>query len=338
VTLFLGRGLPIHKPMARWKSRTLLILTCAAMGFVTASGNTVNQNPPASDNAVQAQIRNVTFRFSDTVAIQIRSMDGELAPLGKNEFPNFDDKNSFNLRINSAEISIDPTNLANVMNTYVFARPDSPLSDLSITVVKGRLNVKGKLHNKGNISFESEGALVPTPDGKLRLHSDKVKAMHIPVKGLMDLLGIEFGGLVKEGKVPGVVSEGDDMIFDLEQMLPPPHIEGKVTSVRVEGDKIIQVFGGADAKPVKNVRTGNYMAFKNNRIHFGKLMMNDTDLTLIDMDPADPFDFYLDHYKDQLAAGYVKVAPDGGLHAYLKDHNKMHPPKPPAGAANVKPK
>jgi hypothetical protein len=60
------------------------------------------------------------------------------------------------------------------------------------------------------------------------------------------------------------------------------------------------------------------------------------------MDPADAFDFYLDHYKEQLAAGYVKVGSDNSLRAFLKDYSKVHPSKPPAppakppaGAANV---
>jgi hypothetical protein len=114
-----------------------------------------------------------------------------------------------------------------------------------------------------------------------------------------------------------VQAQEDDLIFDLEQILPPPHIEGMVVSVRIEGDKIIQIFGGSDTKPVKNIRTGNYMAYKNNRFRFGKLVMNDANLILIDMDPNDPLDFYLDHYKEQLSAGYAKILPDSGLRVYI---------------------
>ena len=127
------------------------------------------------------------------------------------------------------------------------------------------------------------------------------------MKGFIDLFGIDLGGLIKEGKVPGLQAEGDDLILDLELILPPPHIEGKVASVRIEGDDIIQIFGDADAKPVKNIRAGNYMAFRKNRLQFGKLLMTDADLILIDMDPGDPFDFFLDHYKEQLSAGYTKI-------------------------------
>jgi hypothetical protein len=280
---------------------------------------------------VQTQMRNVTFRFSETVAVEIKSLNGVLVPLGKNEFPVFDDKESFNLRISTAEIAIDSSNLANVLNSYVFARPDSPLKELSISVEKGHLKVKGKLHDKGDIPFETEGILIPTADGKLRLHGEKIKAMHVPVKGLMDLFGMDLGGLIKEGKVPGMQAQEDDLILDLEQILPPPHIEGKVLSVRMEGDNIIQVFGGSDAKPVKNIRAGNYMAYKNNRLRFGKLLMHDADLILIDMDPNDPLDFFLDHYKEQLSAGYAKLTPDSGLRVYIKDYNKLHPAKAPPG-------
>lgn len=316
---------PLHISQPLLKSLALFVLLCGA-----TPGIVISQNPPAKDNqegAVQTQMRNVTFRFSDNVAVEIKSLNGVLVPLGKSEFPNFDDKESFKLRVSAGEIAMDSSDLANVLNSYVFARPHSPLTQLSINVEKGHLKVKGKLRDKGDIPFETEGVLIPTADGKIRLHSEKIKAMHLPVKGLMDLFGIDLGSLIKEGKVPGVEAQENDLILDLEQILPPPHIEGKVISVRMEGEKIIQIFGGSDAIPMKNIRARNYMAFKNNRIRLGKLVMNDTDLILIDMDPNDPLDFFLEHYKEQLSAGYSKLTPDSGLRVYIKDYNKLHPAK-----------
>ena len=315
-------------------SRTLCVLLCAAAPNIVVSQTLPNNDK--QEDLVQTQMNNVTFHLSETVAVEIKSLNGVLVPLGKNEFPVFDDKNSFNLRINSAEIAIDSSNLANVLNSYVFARQHSPLTQLSISVEKGHLKVKGKLHDKGDIPFETEGVLIPTPDGKIRLHSEKIKAMHLPVKGLMDLFGIDLGSLIKQGKVAGVEAQEDDLILDLEQILPPPHLEGKVVSIRLEGERIIQIFGGSDAKPVKNIRIGNYLAFKNNRIRFGKLVMNDTDLILIDMDPNDPLDFFLDHYKEQLSAGYSKLTPDSGLRVYIKDYNKLHPAKASPGNDKTK--
>jgi|GEM_PF-568504 len=325
---------PSYVSQPRLISLALFVLFCVA-----TPGTVISQNPPTNEKqegTVQTQMRNVTFHFSDAVAVEIKSLNGVLVPLGKNEFPNFDDKDSFNLRVSAAEIAIDSSDLANILNSYVFARPHSPLTQLSLSVEKGHLTVKGKLHDKGDIPFETEGVLIPAADGKIRLHSEKIKAMHLPVKGLMDLFGIDFGSLIKEGKVPGVEAQEDDLILDLEQILPPPHIEGKVVSVRMEGEKIIQIFGGSDAKTPKNIRAGNYMSFKNNRIRIGKLVMNDADLVLIDMDPTDPLDFFLDHYKEQLSAGYSKLMPDSGLRAYIKDYNKLHPAKASPGNDKTK--
>jgi hypothetical protein len=36
-------------------------------------------------------------------------------------------------------------------------------------------------------------------------------------------------------------AQEDDLILDLDQILPPPHIEGKVVSVRMDGETIFQI-------------------------------------------------------------------------------------------------
>jgi hypothetical protein len=67
----------------------------------------------------------------------------------------------------------------------------------------------------------------------------------------------------------------------------------------------------------------NYLAFKGGSVRFGKLTMNDADVELIDSDPADPFDFAIDHYNDQLVAGYSKMTRKGGLCVHMPDYNKI---------------
>ena len=69
------------------------------------------------------------------------------------------------------------------------------------------------------------------------------------------------------------------------------------------------------------------MAYKNNRLRFNKLVMDDVDLILIDIDPNDPLDFYLEHYKEQVSAGYTKTTLDSGLRVFIKDFNKLPPAK-----------
>jgi hypothetical protein len=68
------------------------------------------------------------------------------------------------------------------------------------------------------------------------------------------------------------------------------------------------------------------MAYRQNQLRFGKVTMSDTDMVLIDMDPNDPFDSYLEHYKEQLVAGYTKETPSFELRVYMRDFdNKLHP-------------
>ena len=278
-------------------------------------------------------MNNVKYHFTDKIFVQINRLTGNFVPQGKNEFPVFDDKESFKITIDSAEIAISADDLANLLNSYVFARKEAPLSAISIaSMPNGSLKVKGRLRDKRNIPFETVSKLSPTSDGKLRLHSDKVSALHVPVKGLMEAFGIEVGGLIKSGKVPGVTAEGNDLILDLGQILPPPHIDGKVTAVRVEANSIIQTFGPA-LKLDKKI-SGNYMWFQKNRLRFGRLTMDDTNLILLDLNPSDPLDFFLDHYKDQLAAGYTKISPDFQLRVFVKDYDKLNLAKSPPSKTN----
>ncbi|HET9181847.1 MAG TPA: hypothetical protein VFP59_06925 [Candidatus Angelobacter sp.] len=272
--------------------------------------------------AVQVQMHNVMYHYANDIAVHINRLAGELVPT-KGEMPIFDDKNSFTLHMAAAEMAITPEALANVLNQYVFASKDAPIKDVSVSIEKDRLKIKGKLHSKGDISFETESTLSVTPDGKIRLHAKKVKALHLPVKGFMDLFGIKIADLIKTGKVRGVTADKDDLILDPEQALPPPHISGRVTQVYLQGNSIVQVFGSPASYKWIRVPAQNYMAYRGNRLKFGKLTMEKTDMVLIDPDPRDPFDFYLDHYKDQLVAGYTKTTPAFGLRVFMVDYNKL---------------
>jgi len=282
---------------------------------------------------VQAQMHNVMYHFTDNVWVHLINVGGSLVPTTPGHYPIFDDKNSFELHIAAAEITMDPQSLANVMNTHVFSAKDAPLKDISVSIEKGGLKVKGKLHNKGDIGFETEGQLSATSDGKIRLHAEKIRALHLPVKGLMDLFGVDIADLIKSGKVRGVQTEKDDLILDPAEILPPPRLAGKISDIHLDGNNIVLIFGDPKNYAWAKVPAQNYMAFRGNRLQFGKLLMTDTDMLLVDPDPRDAFDFYLDRYKDQLIAGYSKTTPTFGLRVYMVDFNKLKRKSPPAKPA-----
>jgi len=135
--------------------------------------------------------------------------------------------------------------------------------------------------------------------------------------------------LVNTRNTKGVSVEGNDIILDPAQMLPPPKMRGLITAVRIENDEIIQTFGTGRTLPAGKPSAANYMAYRGGMLRFGKLTMNDTDMRLIDADPTDPFDFFPDHYQDQLVAGYSKTTASGGLLVYMPDYNKISQPLAP---------
>jgi hypothetical protein len=326
VTAFLSTGLltDAHRMCL------LLTLMCATVGSLCAQ---TNSRQGDSNAAVQTQMHNVMFHFTESATVMIKTLSGELLPTEGSEFPVFDNKDSFRLRIGYAEIAIAAPDLANIFNSYVFARANSPLKGVSMSIENGRLKIKGQLHSVGTVQFETESTLSPTDDGEILLRTGRVKALHVPVKGIMNLFGVEIADLIKNGKVPGVEARGDDLVLDPSLVFPAPHMEGQVSATRIEGNTILLTFGDKN-RATKARQAGNYMSFRGNRLRFGKLTMTDVDMILIDMDPADPFDFFLDRYKDQIAAGYSKISSNSVLRIYVRDFNKLGKSRAAAKGAN----
>jgi hypothetical protein len=267
-------------------------------------------------------MRNVNFHLMDQAVAHIETLSGELLPSGKYEMPVFDDKASFEVRVADGTISISPQALTSIMNNYVFAKKDSPLKDLQVSIEKDQLIIKGKLASKG-VPFETAGTLSATSDGRLRVRTEKVKALHVSVKGMMGLFGIDLASLVNTSKIDGMDTDKNDLLMDLGKLLPPPHIQGKVVDVKIENNSIITIFGDGGKAVRASEEQGNYMSFQGNRVQFGKMVMESTDLVVFDLDPGDPLDWNQSRYKDQLVAGYSKITPNFGLRAYVKDFSKL---------------
>lgn len=302
------------------KAPAKAILVIAILNLSVAITARDKSDQPAP---VQCEMHNILYRFTGNVAVRIFDLNGALRPTSGHELVVFDDPPSFMINIRSAKISITSDQLAKVLNQHVFSAKDTPLKDLTITTQGELLKIKGKLHSKGDVPFETDGSLSATPDGKVRVRAQKIKAAHLPVKGLMDLLGVKIEKLINTDKVRGLRVDGDDLILDPEQLFPPPQITGKLSDIKIEGNQLIMVFGTGTTTDRLYRGGGNYMAFRGGQLRFGKLTMDDSDMVLIDEDPKDPFDFYLDHYKEQLVAGYSKNTMQNGLRVHMLDYAKL---------------
>ena len=300
------------------------MLVIAVSVLLPAGALTVPAMAQGAPTVVQAQMRNVSFRLDSTVVLDIQHLRGQLRRR-TDESPLLDDKNSFELAIDSARIGITPAALSDLLNRYTFAYPGAPLRRLRVTIEKGQLKQEGRLHG---ISFSVLAELSLTPEGDLRLHPTTVKAVGIKVGGLMKFFGLNLQKLVGTERARGVRIEKDDFLLSPTELLPPPKVEGKVGAVRITDREIVQDFVPKDGKaapPLKlpKPEPRNYMFFREGTLRFGKLTMRDTDLLIQDAEPADAFDFFLDHYNQQLVGGWSRNTLDHGLIVTMPDYEAL---------------
>jgi hypothetical protein len=335
--------------MLQTKVVVWLVIFGSALSLISCSKNTKpakveNASPPApassqvntgpasepapaqaqtEDRGVKTEMRDVRFHLTPIGAAHLVIVSGALWPTGKNAVVDFDDKKSFEVRVTTGTISIAPDALANIMNNYVFAKPDAPLKGLTVAIDGNRLIIKGKLHSKGDIPFGTAGTLSLNNDGRIRVRTEKITALKVPVKKLMGLFGVELANVVNTSKIDGIDTDKNDLLMDLGTLLPPPHIRGRLTGVTVAKDRIITTFGDGGKSLPDPKEQRSFMAFSGSRVKFGKLLMEPTDLTVLDLDPKDALDWDQDHYKEQLQAGYSKITESFGLRAYAKDFSKL---------------
>jgi hypothetical protein len=278
--------------------------------------------PEASGAVTQVEMVNVDLHLDAALILRIRYLEGQFLAARKGRPPTFDDKLSYIVAIDSAEVGVSMASMTHALNTYVFNGPDAPLKNLTLSAEGSEIKQTGTLKKGPGIPFEMVGVMSATPDGKIRIHSTKVKAAHLPVGGLMKLFGLDMAKLINTRNTRGITVDENDLILDPTLMLPPPKMRGRVSSVRIEGDEIIQTFGKGKPPAAVSPRS-NYMAYRGGVLRFGRLTMTDTDMRLVDADPSDPFDFFPDHYTEHLVAGYSKTTASGGLVVYMPDYSKI---------------
>jgi hypothetical protein len=236
---------------------------------------------------------------------------------------NLDDSESYVVEIDAAETAMGESSLNALMNDHVFGHGRKPIRDLVIRVEEGVVKQKGVLDKKIDLPFSVKGSVEATADGKIRVRAKSIKSLGLPVKPLLAVLGVEMDDLLKVEPGHGLTVDENDFIMDPEKMLPPPRLRGRVTAVRIEGDEVVQTFGSRSAEPLAGATTRNHIYWRGGRLRFGKLMMRDTDLELIDQDPSDPFDFSVHGYNEMLVAGYSRNTLQLGLKTHMPDYDDV---------------
>jgi hypothetical protein len=285
----------------------------------------------AAKGPTQTMMRNVWFHIDQDSYLDIHSLRGEMVSKTPGRPLNFDNKLEFILKVDTGTIGMRGPSLDVLMNRYIFGYVNAPLRNLHIEMSGKQLKQTGIIHKIVDIPF-TMFADVSASNGLIRIHPTKIDICGINGAGLLKAVGMTLQKMLKMPEERGIKAEGNDLLLDPQRALPPPQVELHLVAVRVEGDELIQVFDAGRHLPeltLPHPEEKNTMYYRGGTLRMGKLLMVDADMQVVDSDPSDPFDFNIDHYNDQLVAGFVRNQPNYGLLVFMRDFSDLGKPARP---------
>jgi hypothetical protein len=287
------------------------------------------------------QMRNVDLHIDETHALGIRELRGEVVQTQPDVPAALDDSKSFTVRVTRGSVSLSGDALAALLNGFVFAYRGAPLKHLHARTAGSQVVLRGVMHKGVDLPFEITSTIALDPDGRVRLHPTKTRILGIDGAKLMRALGLHLDKMLDMRGAKGVAVVGNDLLLEATRILPPPAIDGRLSAIGVEGGSIVQTFVTLPddsiferyARP--DTAANNFIYFRGGQLRFGKLLMSDTDLDIIDADERDPFDLDLDQYARQLVAGTSRTMPNKGLRVIMPDYRRVATPalQPTVGSA-----
>jgi len=315
----------------------VLVLATAAVVRIALAAVRPHHGPPppaaaapatAPVDQVRVQVEHTLFHPMDNVALDVERLDGRM--IGKpGELISLDDHNSFSVQIDHAVTRLNARDLSALINSYLLKQAASPIRHVDVSFDGQQLVMKGKVHKLLTLPFEGRGAISATPEGELRMHMTEFRVAGVLTQGLLNFFGIRLDNVAQPEHKASFRVEGEDFITALNELFPPPRVYGHLTRVHVEGQDLVQEIGvqqeqhAIEAIPKALPEPANYVYFTGGRMRFGRMTMENVDLKMVDQIPQNVFDFSLDHYEDQIQAGYVKVLPDLGVVVYAADWHTL---------------
>ena len=301
----------------------VLLLVSFAVSDLSQQQTPARQTSSNQQNAPAVECANVLFRYSPQLAVFIVRLRGTLIPTEGHTVPSFNDPASFVIGVEAAEIRVTSDQLASLMNTRLASAPKAQVKNVRITASGSNLLIDGTMKKGLHIPFHAIASVGLTSDNRIRIDVHQVKVVYVPVKGVLAALGLSMEDLVSQKGLKGMSVAGDSFLIDPQTAFPPPQIRAKVTGVRVAGNGITLLFGQGEPHLTMGEK-GNYIALRGGRIQYGREEMFDSNLTMTDSTPADPFEFYLGQYWKQMVAGTIKVTPDKALRIRVPDYSKIN--------------
>lgn len=270
---------------------------------------------PEPTTAVYAH--NLELRKGPDFRIYLPWLRGNMVRTRSEVNPSFDDPESFVLEIKNGVIRANIGDIGHFLNAGNIK--NSPLRDITLLADQEQIKLQGTVHKLVSIPIELLGDVAAVPDGRIQVHVTKLSVLKIPLKGLLGEFHISVSELFHPKGISGIEVSGNDIFLDTVKLLPPPHIHGQLTKVRVVSPDIEEVYGNPEEAVTRVEQWRNFLRLSDGTIDFGKLTMHHVDLMMVDLSNDAWFDLDLNHYQEQIVSGYTRMTAQAGLLIFMPD-------------------
>jgi hypothetical protein len=280
----------------------------------------IRDSAAPSDSGTNVWAHNLMLRKGPGFRVYVRWLRGQMIRVDRTVNPSFDEPDSFVLDVKTGVIHTNVGDLANFLNEGL---ANSPLRNVTLSGDGDQIKLHGTLHKVVPLPIEMIATISVVPGNRIQLHVTKLSLLKIPFKALLGDFHLTISSLFHPGKISGMEVSGNDIFFDPEKLLPPPHIRGELTSVRIVNPDIEEIYGKAQEDVTRVAQWRNFLQLNGGTIDFGKLTMRNVDLIMVDLSKDAWFDLDLAHYQEQLVNGYTRMTPQAGLQIFMPDLDQV---------------
>jgi hypothetical protein len=297
----------------------------APLSETSTAAPRASSSPDSAPTTVYAH--NLMLRKGPSFRVYVRWLRGQMARARRSVNPSFDDPDSFFLDIKTGVLRANIGDIGNFLNAGGML--NSPLKNITLSGNGDQIKLNGTLHKVVPLPIEMIGNIAAAPGNRIHVRVTKLSVLKIPFKGLLGSFHVTISDLFHPQGIPGVEVSGNEIFFDTQKLLPPPHIRGQLTRVHIVNPDLEEIYGNAESDVERVEQWRNFIRLRDGTIDFGKLTMHHVDLIMIDISKDPWFDIDLAHYQEQLVNGYTRMTPQAGLQIFMPDlrdipHNKRN--------------
>ena len=265
----------------------------------------------ATGTGISIRLQNVRFKWSEKVFVDARDMAMKAIPVDGRSV-NFDDLDSFVLRLQQSTVLLTPEVLEAMLNESVFNYPHSDLRDLKVKLEpegEGYLvAMTGMVDVVAWVPFSMVANLtIDRATNTLVMNVDHMKVFgFIPATRLVRLEPFKLNRLITLPPNQSLMIHENRIMVKPFALFPPPRVTGTMANVSIDQAGIRLTFAG-DPIPAPQSSAPNYVYLRGGHAEFGHFCMDDTDILILDQNPSTTFGFSLQRYAELIPRSHIDI-------------------------------